>query len=38
MGHLIFIMLHIMAMLFGFVWLFITIPLHLIYTSIRRRR
>ena len=31
MGHLIFIVLHFIAILFGFVFLFITIPLHLIY-------
>jgi len=31
MGHFIFIVLHFIAILFGFVFLFITIPLHLIY-------
>ena len=31
MGHLIFIVLHFIAILLGFVFLFITIPLHLIY-------
>lgn len=35
MGHLIFIILHIMAVLFGFVFLFITIPAHLIYSAIK---
>ena len=33
MGNLIFIALHIAAILFGFVFLFITIPAHLIYLS-----
>ncbi|WP_083777260.1 double zinc ribbon domain-containing protein [Desulfohalobium retbaense] len=33
MGHFIFIMLHLIAVLFGFVFLIITIPLHLIYSS-----
>ena len=33
MGHFLFIVLHIMAVLFGIVGLIITIPLHLIYSS-----
>jgi len=37
MGHLIFILLHIAAILFGFVFLFFTIPLHLIYAVMRRK-
>ncbi len=31
MGNAVFIVLHLMAVLFGFVFLFITIPAHLIY-------
>jgi len=38
MGHLIFIILHILAVMFGFVLLFITVPLHLIYAGTRKRR
>ena len=34
MGHVIFIILHIIAFLFGLVFLFITIPLHIIYAVI----
>jgi len=34
MGHLLFCMLHLGAIIFGLVGLFITIPLHLIYTAI----
>ncbi len=37
MGHLTFIILHIFAVLFGFVLLFITIPLHIIYISMHRK-
>ena len=33
-GHLIFIVLHCLALLFGFFGLFITIPAHLIYAAI----
>lgn len=36
MGHLLFIILHIVAFLFGGVGLFVTIPLHLIYANSRR--
>jgi hypothetical protein len=36
MGHFIFMLLHLAAILFGFIWLVITIPLHLIYGSMRR--
>ncbi|MEW8230338.1 MAG: hypothetical protein AB2745_08445 [Candidatus Thiodiazotropha endolucinida] len=36
MGHFIFIVLHLVAILFtGFVFLFLTIPLHIIYAVIR---
>jgi len=34
-GHLIFVFLHMIAVLCGFVLLIITVPLHLIYTSQR---
>jgi predicted PurR-regulated permease PerM len=34
MGHLIFITLHFFAFLFGFFGLFITIPLHIIYSAV----
>ncbi len=37
MGHLLFCVLHLMAILFGFVFLFITIPAHIIYTAINKR-
>ncbi len=30
-GNTVFIILHILAILFGFVFLFITVPLHLLY-------
>jgi predicted PurR-regulated permease PerM len=33
MGHLVFCMLHLVALLFGIVGLIITIPLHIIYTK-----
>ena len=38
MGHLMFIVLHILAIVFGFVLLFITVPLHLIYAGTRKKR
>jgi len=38
LGHLIFLVLHFAAILFGFVFLFVTVPLHLIYSVSRRRR
>jgi len=38
MGHILFCMLHLMALLFGVVGLFITIPLHLIYAAMRRQQ
>lgn len=37
MGHTLFILLHLAAVLFGLVGLIITIPLHLIYAAIGRR-
>ncbi len=38
MGHFLFCILHLMALLFGVVGLFITIPLHLIYAALKKRR
>ena len=35
MGHFLFIVLHIAAVLFGIVGLIVTIPLHLIYSAVR---
>ena len=36
MGHFLFIMLHIIAMLFtGFIFLMATIPLHIIYAAVK---
>ena len=32
MGHFIFCILHFFALIFGFVFLFITIPAHIIYS------
>jgi hypothetical protein len=37
MGHIIFILLHLAAIICGFVFLFITIPLHLIYAAIKSK-
>jgi hypothetical protein len=38
MGHVLFILLHLIAVLFtGFVLLFLTIPLHLIYAVLGNR-
>jgi len=31
MGHLLFCIMHFFAIIFGFVLLFITVPLHIIY-------
>jgi hypothetical protein len=38
MGHLIFLVLHVLALLFGPVLLFITIPAHLIYAAVGSRK
>jgi len=36
MGHLLFTILHVMAILFtGFIFLMATIPLHLIYSAVK---
>ncbi|MBA3505473.1 MAG: hypothetical protein H0T80_06780 [Betaproteobacteria bacterium] len=37
MGHVLFLILHVLAILFGMILLFLTIPLHLIYSIIGRR-
>jgi predicted amidophosphoribosyltransferase len=33
MGHIIFVILHLIALIFGWVFLLITIPMHLIYSA-----
>ena len=38
MGHILFCILHILAIAFGFVFLFITIPLHIIYACVRKKK
>lgn len=38
MGQLIFLVLHLAALMFGAVWLVVTIPLHLIYNAVRGNR
>jgi len=38
MGHLIFFVLHVIALLFGAVLLFVTIPAHLIYAAVSSKR
>ena len=38
MGHLLFIILHIVAVIFGFAFLLLTIPLHLIYAALKGRK
>lgn len=37
MGNLLFIVLHLIAVLFGVVWLMLTIPLHLIYAVLKKK-
>jgi len=37
MGHIMFLILHLFAILFGFIFLFLTIPMHIIYTCIHDR-
>lgn len=34
MGHIIFVILHLLAILFGLVGLIITVPLHIIYAAV----
>ncbi|MBS3777488.1 MAG: hypothetical protein KGY70_19995 [Bacteroidales bacterium] len=36
MGHFIFCVLHLLAILFGVVGLIITVPLHLIYSATKK--
>lgn len=36
MGHILFLFMHFAAILCGFVFLFLTIPLHIIYAGTRR--
>jgi hypothetical protein len=38
MGHLIFIVLHLVALFFGAILLFLTIPAHLIFAAIRSKK
>ena len=38
MATFFFVLLHILAVLFGFVLLFITIPAHLIYIAITKKK
>ena len=33
MGHIVFLAMHVLALLFGAVMLFVTIPAHLIYSA-----
>jgi len=37
MGHLVFIILHLVAITFGMVFLWLTIPLHIIYGAVSNR-
>jgi len=37
-GHLLFVLLHLLALVFGVFWLVFTIPLHLIYGAISSRK
>jgi len=36
MGHAIFIVLHILAVLFGVIGLIITVPLHIVYAAVKK--
>lgn len=38
MGHLIFFVFHLVALLYGWGFLLLTVPLHLIYAAIRSNR
>ncbi len=38
MGHLIFLLLHLVAVIFGLWLLALTLPLHLIYSAVRANR
>ena len=37
MGNFVFCVLHLFALVFGFVFLFITIPAHLIYSGVSKK-
>lgn len=37
MGNFIFLILHLLAFMFGFFGLFITIPLHVIYCAVKAK-
>ena len=37
MGHIVFLILHCLAFLFGCFGLFITVPLHLIYSVLSKK-
>jgi hypothetical protein len=37
MGHLVFLVLHVAALMFGMAFLMLTIPLHLIYSLVATR-
>lgn len=37
-SHCVFLFLHLLACIFGFVGLFVTIPLHVIFIAIARKR
>ena len=37
MGHVLFCLLHFGAIIFGLVGLIITVPLHIIYSAVRRK-
>lgn len=36
MGHILFVILHLIAFAFGFIFLIITIPLHIIYAAVNK--
>jgi len=37
MGHVLFLILHFFAFMFGFVFLFITIPCHILYAAMTNK-
>lgn len=37
MGHIVFVILHLLAIALGVFWLFLTIPGHLIYSAVARK-
>jgi len=38
MGHFLFTIIHIACILFGLIGLVVSIPLHLIYSAIRKKK